>query len=107
MQVEPDESKYSNELPILSESDSSKLSELLKGRELRNSFSTDILDDDSLSPMGSGGDLMNGPVEPSVNPFPEHSSPSLLSKSAMKTNKQKINFRVLRYLVEKSVYYDE
>jgi len=78
-QVEPDDGKLSGDPHLLTDSDS-KLSELLKNgpRDLRNSFSTDMLDDDSLSPMGSSGDLFD-----SVSAFPEHSAPGLIGKDTM------------------------
>lgn len=90
--------KLASELAILNETDNKlncNLNDLLKsGRmsDIRQSYGStgeSLLEDDSLSPMGpdmspigsigSNGEVnMPSPVEPSVNPFPEHCGNSVL-----------------------------
>ncbi|KAK6630228.1 hypothetical protein RUM43_015021 [Polyplax serrata] len=90
--------KLANELAILNENDNKlncNLNDLLKsGRmsDIRQSYGStgeSLLEDDSLSPMGpdmspigsigSNGEVnVPSPVEPSVNPFPEHCSNNVL-----------------------------
>lgn len=92
--------KLANDLSILNDNDNKmncNLNELLKsGRlsEIRQSYGStgeSLLEDESLSPVGpdmspigsigSNGEVnMPSPVEPSVNPFPEHCSNNVLGK---------------------------
>lgn len=92
--------KLANDLAILNENDSKmncNLNELLKsGRmsEIRQSYGStgeSLLEDESLSPMGpdmspigsigSNGEVnMPSPVEPSVNPFPEHCNNNVIGE---------------------------
>ncbi|KAL0269027.1 UNVERIFIED_CONTAM: hypothetical protein PYX00_010771 [Menopon gallinae] len=120
--------KLANDLSILNDNDNKmncNLNELLKsGRlsEIRQSYGStgeSLLEDESLSPMGpdmspigSSGEVnMPSPVEPSVNPFPEHVNNNVLG-SLQRSYDSSRSFQNANQFVKSSVFgngddYDE